>query len=96
MAFPTADGWAVALTYGPDGDWTRNVRAAGEAALVVSRRRVQVDQPRLTEHTTAAVPKFVRRALDVIDVHTFLELRASGGVTRIAGGSGVRSRCRAR
>ena len=42
---PTPDGFIVALPYGPDSDWVRNVLAAGSATLVHDGERVPVDRP---------------------------------------------------
>jgi len=32
LVFPADDGYVIALTYGPDTDWIRNVLAAGGCA----------------------------------------------------------------
>jgi deazaflavin-dependent oxidoreductase (nitroreductase family) len=42
IVFGTADGIAVLLTYGPDRDWLKNVRAAGTAQLLRHGRRFTV------------------------------------------------------
>ncbi len=38
LAFPTDDGFAMGLTYGPDTDWVRNVQA-GQGCLLLRRGR---------------------------------------------------------
>lgn len=60
-AFRTPDGYRIALTYGPDSDWTRNVRAAGGCDLIVRGRRVTLRDPQLiTDPANAWVPLPVR------------------------------------
>ena len=40
--FRSADGYVLALTYGADSDWVKNVLAAGGAELQIRGRRIQV------------------------------------------------------
>ena len=42
---PTDDGFVIALPYGPDSDWVRNVLAAGSATLVTDGEQVSVERP---------------------------------------------------
>ena len=37
-AFGIDDGFVIALTYGPDRDWVKNVLAAGRCGLIVRGR----------------------------------------------------------
>jgi deazaflavin-dependent oxidoreductase (nitroreductase family) len=76
MAFPFAGGFDVALTYGPQTDWVRNVQAAGSCALEYRRRRIELADP---EHFTAmpdsaSIPIPVRWGLRVLGVHEYLRL----------------------
>jgi len=41
----TDDGFAVALPYGPNTDWLKNVLAAGKATIVYDGKTVDVDHP---------------------------------------------------
>ena len=41
----TDDGFAVALPYGPNTDWLKNVLAAGRATLVFDGETYEVDRP---------------------------------------------------
>ncbi|QPE04421.1 nitroreductase family deazaflavin-dependent oxidoreductase [Microbacterium schleiferi] len=41
---PDAEGWCVALVYGPETAWAKNAVAAGEAVLRIDGRRHRVDQ----------------------------------------------------
>ena len=45
----TADGFVVALPYGPDTDWVKNVLAAGSAELVTEGATHAVDQPEVVD-----------------------------------------------
>ncbi len=46
-AYPTIGGYALAVRYGLDSDWVRNVLAAGEATLRVDGKELHLDSPRL-------------------------------------------------
>lgn len=43
----TADGFVIALPYGPRADWVRNVLAAGGASIERDGETVRVEAPRL-------------------------------------------------
>jgi deazaflavin-dependent oxidoreductase (nitroreductase family) len=45
--FRDGDDYIIALTYGPDTDWVRNVLAAGGADLLTRGRLVRLTRPRL-------------------------------------------------
>ena len=45
--FATDDGFLVALPYGPDTDWLKNVLASGSATIVDDGNTYRVDQPQL-------------------------------------------------
>jgi len=40
--FPTADGYRIALTYGPETDWVRNVLAADGCELQTRGRSIRL------------------------------------------------------
>jgi deazaflavin-dependent oxidoreductase (nitroreductase family) len=44
-AVATADGFTVALPYGSDSDWVKNVRAHGTAVIIYDGREYRVDHP---------------------------------------------------
>jgi deazaflavin-dependent oxidoreductase (nitroreductase family) len=75
-AFRRGDGFVIALTYGPDADWVRNVLAANGCELESRRRRYQVVNPRVYRDQNAtgmpAVIRFVLRK--VIKAPEFLAL----------------------
>src|SRR5919202_3641618 len=74
--FRRGQAYVIALTYGADSEWVRNVLANGGCALVTRGRRVELAEPRLFHDLARrAVPPPVRVALRVLDVVDFLELR---------------------
>jgi len=78
-AFPTKDGFAIALTYGPETDWAKNVLAAGGCSLEYRGRVIPLINPRLS--TIAKVgntfPAPVRFILGLVNVEQVLLLRRS-------------------
>lgn len=52
--FPTRDGVAILLTYGPDRDWLKNITAAGEARMTRYGRTFGVRDPRVLPKADAA------------------------------------------
>ena len=62
--FPTDDGVAVLLTYGPDRDWLKNITAADRCRLKRTGRMVVVSEPRVVSKAEAAthVTGFWRRS----------------------------------
>jgi deazaflavin-dependent oxidoreductase (nitroreductase family) len=75
-AFRRPDGgYVLALTYGPDAQWVRNVLAQGGCVLEVRGRRVVLGNPRVVQDAARRpVPAPVRAVLSLIDVDFFLEL----------------------
>ena len=73
-------GWyVIALTYGPDSEWTKNVLAAGGCWLETRGRRVRLAGPRLvTDESRRLVPVPVRPVLRALGVAQFLLLRPEG------------------
>lgn len=76
MAFPSAHGFVIALTYGAETDWIRNVLAAGGCALTYRRRTVRLTNPRVIDGSPDNFPFlwWVRRILQSQGVHEFLLL----------------------
>jgi deazaflavin-dependent oxidoreductase (nitroreductase family) len=70
-------GWyVIALTYGPDSEWTKNVLEAGWCSLETRGRRMRLISPRLvTDENRRVVPAPVRPALRALGVAQFLLLR---------------------
>jgi len=77
--FRRGDAYVIALTYGADAQWVRNVLANGGCALVTRGRRLELTQPRLFHDPgRRAMPRPVRVALRLLDVTDFLELWPGG------------------
>lgn len=76
--FRRRDGFVLALTYGSDADWVRNVVAAGGCEVITRRRRYRVTDPQLyvdeDRSEMPAVPP-VRYILAAVRVSEFLYLR---------------------
>jgi len=72
--------FVVALTYGPDAQWVRNVVAAGRCRLQTGGRWYDLDEPRLVHDPTRRhMPWLVRRILGLTRVEEFLYLRQADG-----------------
>jgi deazaflavin-dependent oxidoreductase (nitroreductase family) len=80
--FPAGDGFLIALTYGREVEWVKNVLGAGRCRLIYRGRSVALARPRLLERPEDAgpVPGPVRAALRVIGVTDFLRLDRDGAV----------------
>jgi len=75
-AFRRHNGFVIALTYGPETDWVRNVLAAGGCELQTRRRRYQLGAPVVFRYEDATdMPAFIRFMLrKVIKAPEFLRL----------------------
>ena len=73
-AFSTTDGFAIALTYGPDTDWAKNVLAAGGCTLIYRGKSIAFAEPRLStvEKESEKFPAPVRFVLRLINVDQVL------------------------
>ena len=77
--FAHGDGYVVALTYGPETEWVRNVLASGGCLVEQRGRTLRLTQPRLFhDEDRRAVPAPVRVVLGLIRVNDFLELKRDG------------------
>jgi deazaflavin-dependent oxidoreductase (nitroreductase family) len=74
--FRRPNGFVIALTYGPETDWVRNVLAAGGCELQTRRRRYQLGAPAVFRDDNATdMPAFIRFMLRrVIKAPEFLRL----------------------
>jgi deazaflavin-dependent oxidoreductase (nitroreductase family) len=75
-AFRRQDGFVIALTYGAEADWVRNVISAGGCELETRRRRYQVGDPRVyRDENATGMPAFIRFMLRrVIKAPEFLSV----------------------
>jgi deazaflavin-dependent oxidoreductase (nitroreductase family) len=73
--FRRGDRYIIALTYGSNADWVRNVLADGGCTLETRGRTRRLSSPRLFhDESRYAVPAPVRLILGLINVSDFLEL----------------------
>jgi deazaflavin-dependent oxidoreductase (nitroreductase family) len=77
MAFRRGpDRWVMALTYGTDVQWLRNVVAAGHCRLLSRGRWIEVTDPRqFRDASRSSVPWLVRPMLAILRVDDFVEMR---------------------
>jgi deazaflavin-dependent oxidoreductase (nitroreductase family) len=75
--FPAATGYVIALTYGPDTDWVKNVLAAGGCELLTGGHAVRLSAPRLyRDEQRRGIRPLERRILRLLDVTDFIALAA--------------------
>jgi deazaflavin-dependent oxidoreductase (nitroreductase family) len=75
LIFRRGGGYVVALTYGPDSDWVRNVLASGGCTLETRGHHITLVSPRLDhDEQRRSMPALVRPILGWIDVSDFLTL----------------------
>jgi deazaflavin-dependent oxidoreductase (nitroreductase family) len=89
--FARRGAYLIALTYGPDSQWVRNVLASGGCGLVTRGRHVQLANPRLRhDPRRRGLPPPVRLILGLVNVSDFLELdvTATSAQTPRAGDAG--------
>ncbi len=76
--FAAEDGYVLALTYGPDTDWVKNVLAAGCCELRTRGRVISLTSPRLfRDETRRDIRLLERQILRVIGVADFLSLKVA-------------------
>ena len=65
----------IALTYGTETDWVRNVRAADGCSLITRGRTLALTDPRLVhDERRQGIRVLERHVLRLLDVADFLEL----------------------
>ena len=74
--FPAGTGYVIALTYGPDTDWVKNVLAAGSCELRTRGGVISLTSPRLFhDETRRGIRPLERQVLRVLRVADFLSLK---------------------
>lgn len=77
--FRADDGLVIALTYGADAQWVKNVLAAGGCQVLTRGRTLTCTDPRLyRDEARRDVPGVVRLVLGRIHASDFLALRVPG------------------
>ncbi|MGH2514311.1 MAG: hypothetical protein ACRDHP_01520 [Ktedonobacterales bacterium] len=76
MVWPVESGFVIALTYGSQVDWLRNLQAAGQGSLRWHKREYVFQQPRFIDAKTAlaVLPLFTKPVLRLLGVHEFVNL----------------------
>jgi len=93
--FAAEDGYVFALTYGPDTDWVKNVRAAGGCELRTRGRAIRLTAPRLYhDQSRRGIRPLERQVLRVIGVADFLSLKTAPVPIVDGEGGGLRTRLR--
>jgi len=73
--FRERDGFLIALTYGRDSGWVKNVLAAGACQLETRRVLYQLSAPVIVHDASRRqFPLLVRIVLGLIDANDFLQL----------------------
>ena len=86
--FATEDGYVLALTYGPDTDWVKNVLAAGGCELRTRGRAIRLTSPWLFhDEARRDIRPLERQVLRVIGVADFLSLKTAPAAAPPAGQS---------
>ena len=70
------DGFVIALPYGTDADWCRNVLAAGKCTLTWHEQEYPLERPELLERAeaTKGLPVFTRLLYTAGGINQFLWL----------------------
>jgi deazaflavin-dependent oxidoreductase (nitroreductase family) len=77
--FRRGDGYAIALMYGAESQWVRNVLAAGAADVETRGRRLHLVDPRIVRDPARSfVPRPVRIPLRLANVDEFMLLERDG------------------
>jgi deazaflavin-dependent oxidoreductase (nitroreductase family) len=73
--FPAGTGYVLALTYGPDADWVKNVLAAGGCELLTRGHAVRLTDPRLYhDESRSGIRPVERQMLRLLGVADFVAL----------------------
>jgi deazaflavin-dependent oxidoreductase (nitroreductase family) len=76
IAFPIQDGFVIALTYGPQVDWYRNIRAAGRCSIQWHGRVYEIHKIEPLDPKTALtlLPGFFKKVLGLVGLQDFIKL----------------------
>jgi len=73
--FRVPEGFLIALTYGRESEWVKNVVAAGACQLETRRVLYQLSAPTIVhDPTRRRFPLFVRTVLGLIGANDFMQL----------------------
>ncbi len=76
MVWRVEDGFVIALTYGPQVDWLRNLQAAGQGSLLWHKQEYVFQKPEFIDAKTAlpALPPLIKQILRLHGTHEFVKL----------------------
>jgi deazaflavin-dependent oxidoreductase (nitroreductase family) len=77
---PIGNGFVVALTYGPDVDWYKNVLAAGGCTVLWHGKEYVINkiEPLGVETTLPYFPQLERTLLRLLGIQHFIVMKGSG------------------
>ncbi|MGW4532056.1 nitroreductase family deazaflavin-dependent oxidoreductase [Nocardia sp. NPDC004340] len=76
MVFRREDGYRIALTYGRNADWLKNIRAAGSFEFETRGRTVTLTDPVLGHDASASwAPPLVRQVLVGLNAADYVQAR---------------------
>jgi len=76
--FRVPDGYVIALTYGKDSDWVKNVTAANGCDLITRGHRCRLTSPEIIhDEKQQMVPAVIRPILRLMRVADFLHLKTA-------------------
>lgn len=75
-AHPVDGGYVIALVYGSESDWVRNVVAAGGARLTIGGRHIELASPRVIAEDEARriLPETVKPPPRILNITEYLRL----------------------
>ena len=74
--FRVDEGYLIALTYGPESDWVRNVLAAGGCDVISRGRTIKLTEPEVVhDPRRSRMPAFTRPIMAAVGVNDFLVLK---------------------
>jgi deazaflavin-dependent oxidoreductase (nitroreductase family) len=87
VAFHSAAGFVIPMTYGRDVDWARNIVSAGECTVMQMGQRFVLHNPRIVGFKAAEphLPAIARPALRTADFPGYVLLDLDTGKSRRAG-----------
>ena len=76
VAFPTATGFVIPMTYGRDVDWARNLMAARGGELHRAGRRIRLHNPRILDSDAGSrhLPAVARPVLHAANLPGYVVL----------------------
>src|ERR1017187_742947 len=82
--FRAPEGFLIALTYGRESEWVKNVIAAGTCQIETRRLLYQLPAPTIVhDPTRRRFPLLVRTVLGIVGANDFMQLSTSGAVNGV-------------